>query len=155
MWWCTGRSLCQSCIGSRARRCSYNSQGTNRGSIHSRFAGSGCGTGREYHAQDVTWWMNMGVISPPDIRTQYDAERWEFTMIITIGWTMSWPWEGVWALAPRPWTTRSSKDLWIELSLKALEYLEDTLTPDHAEKSSDDEAGSVEASHHHLQYVKL
>ena len=53
----------------------------------------------------------------------------------------------MWALAPRPWTTRSSKDLWIELSLKALEYLEDTLTPDHAEKSSDDEAGGVEASH--------
>lgn len=53
---------------------------------------------------------------------------------------------------PRPWTTRASKDLWIELSEKALEYLEDTLTPNPAHQS-DDEAGSVQAFHHHWQYA--
>lgn len=117
--------------------------------MDSRCACGGCGIGRGYFPQDVTGHERVSD-SIDDVYNTRCNMRPPPDIVMRKGYLYSF--YNVCFSVPRPWTTRANKDLWIELSLKALEYLEDTLTPNPADKS-DEEAGSVEAFHHHLQYA--
>ena len=94
--------------------------------MDNRCACGGCGIGRGYFPQDVTGHERVSD-SIDDVYNTRCNMRPPPDIMMRKGYLYSF--YNVCFSVPRPRTTRANKDLWIELSLKALEYLEDTLTP--------------------------